>query len=575
MDKENPFIDSQGVFVYYTKNPSNSQFLLVEFSTLEYTLNMLINAQKRVFLFSSLLLIFGFSVVAKSKKSDEPYKKYVHPRIYDFDLVDAKENVFLGYNKNSDTFEQYIDFTSFVKDDMPQAGDKVVFHYKGYATNDAKNITAEVWDNSNWILLSSSPKTFAENVKKKEPFEKTISFILNNSAKSKFTLKIYSSMENEPWILNQCYFHFERLVTTTDTTKELAAEKKAESQNVEIIEVKTEIKDDEEILKAEEAKKQAEEEALLAAEKEAEKARIAEEEQIAAEAKKKVEEIARLTAQKEAGKKEAEKKQSSETAEKKQDETKQTEADLALERALAKPSSSSSSYKKEYLNDYMVSDDLVLDQTEEIEEIIENPDECDDFGTTLLMQAAKTGNDWQVKTLLKSGAKVNLKDKDGWTALMYAVRYQESMTCVELLINAGAEVKALNNYKASALSLAACYNNNPEIIKKLLSYYSPSDKEVLKSCVLLLSENHTSEYLQLSKLNVFMELGLPINSFYEGKTPLMYAAEYGNSTKAIKVLLENNAVTSIRSSEGKTAYDYASENKKLAHDKTYWELNKK
>ena len=575
MDKENPFIDSQGVFVYYTKNPSNSQFLLVEFSTLEYTLNMLINAQKRVFLFSSLLLIFGFSVVAKSKKSDEPYKKYVHPRIYDFDLVDAKENVFLGYNKNSDTFEQYIDFTSFVKDDMPQAGDKVVFHYKGYATNDAKNITAEVWDNSNWILLSSSPKTFAENVKKKEPFEKTISFILNNSAKSKFTLKIYSSMENEPWILNQCYFHFERLVTTTDTTKELAAEKKAESQNVEIIEVKTEIKDDEEILKAEEAKNQAEEEALLAAEKEAEKARIAEEEQIAAEAKKKVEEIARLTAQKEAGKKEAEKKQSSETAEKKQDETKQTEADLALERALAKASSSSSSYKKEYLNDYMVSDDLVLDQTEEIEEIIENPDECDDFGTTLLMQAAKTGNDWQVKTLLKSGAKVNLKDKDGWTALMYAVRYQESMTCVELLINAGAEVKALNNYKASALSLAACYNNNPEIIKKLLSYYSPSDKEVLKSCVLLLSENHTSEYLQLSKLNVFMELGLPINSFYEGKTPLMYAAEYGNSTKAIKVLLENNAVTSIRSSEGKTAYDYASENKKLAHDKTYWELNKK
>ena len=562
MDKENPFIDSQGVFVYYTKNPSNSQFLLVEFSTLEYTLNMLINAQKRVFLFSSLLLIFGFSVVAKSKKSDEPYKKYVHPRIYDFDLVDAKENVFLGYNKDSDTFEQYIDFTSFVKDDMPQAGDKVVFHYKGYATNDAKNITAEVWDNSNWILLSSSPKTFAENVKKKEPFEKTISFILNNSAKSKFTLKIYSSMENEPWILNQCYFHFERLVTTTDTTKELAAEKKAESQNVEIIEVKTEIKDDEEILKAEDAKKQAEEEALLAAEKEAEKARIAEEDQIATEAKKKVEEISRLTAEKE-------------TAEKKQDETKQTEADLALERALAKTSSSSSSYKKEYLNDYMVSDDLVLDQTEEIEEIIENPDECDDFGTTLLMQAAKTGNDWQVKTLLKSGAKVNLKDKDGWTALMYAVRYQESMTCVELLINAGAEVKALNNYKASALSLAACYNNNPEIIKKLLSYYSPSDKEVLKSCVLLLSENHTSEYLQLSKLNVFMELGLPINSFYEGKTPLMYAAEYGNSTKAIKVLLENNAVTSIRSSEGKTAYDYASENKKLAHDKTYWELNKK
>ena len=55
----------------------------------------------------------------------------------------------------------------------------------------------------------------------------------------------------------------------------------------------------------------------------------------------------------------------------------------------------------------------------------------------------------------------------------------------------------------------------------------------------------------------------------------MYACEFGNSTKVIKVLLDNNAVPSLRSNEGKTAYEYASENKKLAHDSTYWELNKK
>ena len=55
----------------------------------------------------------------------------------------------------------------------------------------------------------------------------------------------------------------------------------------------------------------------------------------------------------------------------------------------------------------------------------------------------------------------------------------------------------------------------------------------------------------------------------------MYACQYGNSTKIIKLLLENNAVTSVRSTEGKTAYEYASENKKLKHDSTYWELNKK
>ena len=37
----------------------------------------------------------------------------------------------------------------------------------------------------------------------------------------------------------------------------------------------------------------------------------------------------------------------------------------------------------------------------------------------------------------------------------------------------------------------------------------------------------------------------------------MYACEFGNSTKIIKVLIDNNAITSIRSTEGKTAYDYA------------------
>ena len=137
------------------------------------------------------------------------------------------------------------------------------------------------------------------------------------------------------------------------------------------------------------------------------------------------------------------------------------------------------------------------------------------------------------------------------------------------------DIKALNNFKTSSLALASCYNNNPEIIKRLLQAYNPSDKEVLKSFVLLLTENQSSEYTQISKINIYIQANVPVNNFYNGKTPLMYACEFGNSTKVVKVLLDNNAVPSLRSNEGKTAYEYASENKKLAHDSTYWELNKK
>ena len=237
---------------------------------------------------------------------------------------------------------------------------------------------------------------------------------------------------------------------------------------------------------------------------------------------------------------------------------------------------STSRYEKEYLQDYIVPDTPSLPtEGKYTDSLIKNPDATDFMGRTLLMKAAKLGNDWQIKQLLKSGAKVNIQDKDGWTALMYALRYQENMDCVQLLLNAGAKVKISNNYDTSPLLLAACYNNNPEILKKILDYYSISEKEVLRSLVMLLTEYHMNEYLLAEKLAVYIERSIPLNNFYEGKTPLMYAALYGNSTNIIKMLLENNANAQLRSTEGKTAFDYAKLNNNLTRDKYFWELNRK
>ena len=117
------------------------------------------------------------------------------------------------------------------------------------------------------------------------------------------------------------------------------------------------------------------------------------------------------------------------------------------------------------------------------------------------------------------------------------------------------------------------YNNNPKILTRLLNSYSPSDKEVLRALVLLLSEQNMAEDSMLSKLDILLETALPLNILYEGKTPLMYAAAYGNSTKVIKKLLEYDASVTIRSTEGKTAFDYASKNNNLIHDEVYWSLN--
>ena len=231
-------------------------------------------------------------------------------------------------------------------------------------------------------------------------------------------------------------------------------------------------------------------------------------------------------------------------------------------------------YKKEYLSDYIVPDvpDILEEDETEYEPII-NPNETDAFGCTLLMRAAKTGNEWQLKRLLESGADVNLKDNDGWTALMYAVRYNENLECTELLIEAGASIKDKNNYGSSALILAACYNNNPNVLTQLLKPYKSSDIEILKALVFMLSEQSISEASLISRVKTFVDMDVPLNSLIEGKTPLMYAAQYGNSNKILKVLMENGASATIRSTEGKTAFDYAEKNQKIIHDDAYWALN--
>ena len=344
--------------------------------------------------------------------------------------------------------------------------------------------------------------------------------------------------------------------------KELNEKREKALAEIEARKAGAEKLDQEEIDSNEQEVKEPEENNLLD-----EEAQKAAEEKAAAERKLKEEQEAAAEAERLKAKAAAE-------AAKKEQERLQAQ----IEKELEKQKSASEKNKKEYLSDYMVYDLETINDSDEIEELytrIDNPDECDASGRTLLMRAAKEGNEWELKQLIESKANINLKDSDGWTALMYAVRYSGSLECVEKLIEAGADVTAKNNYGFSSLVFAACYNGNPKILTKLLEYYKASDKEVLKALVFLLSEQNISERQQLSKLQIFMDKAVPLNILYDGKTPLMYAAQYGNSTKILQVLLDNQSSVTMRSTDGKTAFDYAINNKNLAHDKTYWALNKK
>ena len=214
-------------------------------------------------------------------------------------------------------------------------------------------------------------------------------------------------------------------------------------------------------------------------------------------------------------------------------------------------------------------DDEVLDDIRESKvRVIENPDALDNVGRTRLMNAIMENDDRVCYILLESGANPNAQDKDGWTPLMYACRYAQTSTVIQLLFEYGAKLDAKSNYQVSVLQIAAAYSKNRKVLATVLEQAANLKLNLQDSFITALKEARSEEFI-----GEYLKYNLNLNSMYKGKTPLMYAAEYYESTDVIKLLLEKGADPYIISSEKKNAFSYAKENSKLIHDSVYWSLN--
>lgn len=235
--------------------------------------------------------------------------------------------------------------------------------------------------------------------------------------------------------------------------------------------------------------------------------------------------------------------------------------------------------KKQEVETYVSA--FLLDYAEEPEEKIvkekdikiENPNLADKNGVTLLMKAAKAGNDWDVRTLLANGADVNLRDKDGWSALMYAARYQNNLNIINMLIEKGAYVRVRNKYNATPLLMAADYSKNPEILYILLKNRTVAEDEVFRAFILTITGKTNSSHICAAKVKIFLDMNIPLNRLWKGQTPLMFAAQYSSTTEILQELLDAGADHLIVNEKGLTAFDYAKNNKKLPKDNTFWALN--
>lgn len=239
------------------------------------------------------------------------------------------------------------------------------------------------------------------------------------------------------------------------------------------------------------------------------------------------------------------------------------------------PSEPPESYKSVYLLDYLELDreiqhvpESAFDPNAGRYQFIENADAKDAEGRTLLMKAARDANIGMIENLLYSEANVNAADHDGWTALMFAARFSDSPRTVELLLNAGAKAQAENNYGITALLLATGFSRNTKIVSQLLEKRSVAEKEVLAAFIYGITNEVSPAILQL-----FIDKGIAINAPYEGKTPLMYAAETNTSTATIQWLLAHGARVHYKTTAGQTAFDFARANRRLPKDAVYWSLN--
>ena len=151
----------------------------------------------------------------------------------------------------------------------------------------------------------------------------------------------------------------------------------------------------------------------------------------------------------------------------------------------------------------------------------QTPDTRDSGLVTPLMEACRAHNLPTARLLLEKGADPALRDKSGWTPLMFAVMSNAGPELPRLLVEFGASLEQETRDGITPLMLAA---------------HDPAKREGLKSLI---------------------SAGADVN--YQnrmGMTALMVAAMSGNEP-AVKELLAQGADVSLRNEEGMTALAHA------------------
>lgn len=167
---------------------------------------------------------------------------------------------------------------------------------------------------------------------------------------------------------------------------------------------------------------------------------------------------------------------------------------------------------------------------------------------TRLADAAMRGDKDTVRSLLKQKVDVNAPQGDGATALHWAA-FQDDVEMAQLLLNAGANVKAATREGAITPLFMACTNGSAPMIERLLKAGADARSTKSKGTTALMIAAASGS---ADAVKVLLDHGadLTAKEYAHGQTALMFASSL-NRAEVVKLLMRRGADADISSNVAK------------------------
>jgi ankyrin repeat protein len=174
-------------------------------------------------------------------------------------------------------------------------------------------------------------------------------------------------------------------------------------------------------------------------------------------------------------------------------------------------------------------------------------------GTAPMADAAEKMDRSKIHALLKQRVDVNTPQVDGMTALHWAT-YQDDLELANLLVRAGANVKAANRYGVTPLSLA-CTNGNGPMVEMLLKAGADPNASLPGGETPLMTASRTGTLTAVKAL-ISHRATVDSKDDRRGQTALMWAAAEGHAA-VVQALIDADADFRTRVPSGFTPLLFA------------------